>query len=280
MCIHDQCDTILVSVDQRIIMPPLTSLSVPNKPFSQNTNITNIQQPPKLSKTSSRASQATRQPGRCRPVQDGERRGVASDDQAGPGWGWGWPLLRLAWASYTARRAHPTRPGLAEREREARRGTNPGDGDRRPRPRESQEGPSAAPSPGRSIPAKAHCQFTHDKPFRVRSCPYWSSWVASSWLSSSQPNLSGCFSRDHSLWPAAPSPGRASHLRCAHCSQFSSADNRETSEHSVPRTHRHHQRWSEAREGPQWSRRSNWVRCCELWSKSQDSMKGRQSIER
>ena len=117
MCIHDQCDTILVSVDQRIIMPPLTSLSVPNKPFSQNTNITNIQQPPKLSKTSSRASQATRQPGRARPVQDGERRGVASDDQAGPGGGWGWPLLRLAWASYTARRAHPTRPGLAERER-------------------------------------------------------------------------------------------------------------------------------------------------------------------
>ena len=75
MCIRDQCDTILVSVDQRIIMPPLTSLSVPNKPFSQNTNITNIQQPPKLSKTSSWASQATRQPGRARPVQDGERRG-------------------------------------------------------------------------------------------------------------------------------------------------------------------------------------------------------------
>ena len=208
MCIRDQCDTILVSVDQRIIMPPLTSLSVPNKPFSQNTNITNIQQPPKLSKTSSWASQATRQPGRARPVQDGERRGQ---------WWPGRARVRVATAQTSVSLLHgPPRPSdtarLGGEEREARRGTNPGDGDRRPQPGESQEGPSAAPSPGRSIPAKAHCQFTHDKPFRVRSCPYWSSWVASSWLSSSQPNLSGCFSRDHSLWPAAPSPGRASPL--------------------------------------------------------------------
>ena len=40
-------------------------------------------------------------------------------------------------------------------------------------------------SPLRS--ASPHCQFTHDKPFRVKSCPYWSSFRSpslSSWLSS------------------------------------------------------------------------------------------------
>ena len=215
MCIHDQCDTILVSVDQRIIMPPLTSLSVPNKPFSQNTNIASITAHTDTPASKTFQNQFLAQPSHqaARPIRarpGGEAWPVVS--RAGRATECGvCPLLRRPWASYTARRAHPTRPRLGG-ERRGGEGTNPGTGERRPRPRENQEDPSAAPIPGRSIPAKAHCQFTHDKPFRVRSCPYWSSWVASSWLSSSQPNLSGCFSRDHSsLWPGAPSPGRASH---------------------------------------------------------------------
>ena len=193
MCIHDQCDTILVSVDQRIIMPRSPPLRAQQTVQSEHQHY----QPRKLSKTSSWPGQATRQPGQAR----GEAWPVSGKSRAGP-LRVECPLLRRPWASYTARHPHPTRPGLGgERERRLReptRGTK-----RRPRPRGEPRGSVRCTEPGRSIPGPAHCQFTHDKPFRVRSCPYWSSWVASSWLSSSQPNLSGCSSRDHSLWPSS-----------------------------------------------------------------------------
>ena len=145
----------------------------------------------KLSKTSSWPSHQAARPSQARgeawPV--GTEAGRVTESGV-------WPLLRRPWASYTARRPHPTRPGLGGEREEW--GNQPGG-------RSGGRGQGrAVRCTGRSIPSKAHCQFTHDKPFRVRSCPYWSSWVASSWLSSSQPNLSGCSSRDHSLWP---SPG-------------------------------------------------------------------------
>ena len=170
---------------------------MPNKPFSQNTNITSLENFPKP--VPGLAKPPGSQPGQAR----GEAWPVSGKSRAGP-LRVECPLLRRPWASYTARHPHPTRPGLGgERERERRlreptRGTK-----RRPRPRGEPRGSVRCTEPGRSIPGPAHCQFTHDKPFRVRSCPYWSSWVASSWLSSSQPNLSGCSSRDHSLWPSS-----------------------------------------------------------------------------
>ena len=170
MCIHDQCDTILVSVDQRIIMPPLTSLSVPNKPFSQNTNIASITAHTSLENFPKPVPPAQPSHQAARPSQ-ARRRGVASGEQAG--------RARVECVHCSGDREPLTRPAAPirhgqalRRERRGGEGTNPGHGDRRPRPRENQEDPSAAPLPGWSIPAKAHCQFTHDKPFRVRSCPY------------------------------------------------------------------------------------------------------------
>ena len=82
MCIHDQCDTILVSVDQRIIMPPLTSLSVPNKPFSQNTNIASITAHTSLENFPKPVPLAQPSHQAARPSQ-ARRRGVASGEQAG-----------------------------------------------------------------------------------------------------------------------------------------------------------------------------------------------------
>lgn len=197
MCIHDQCDTILVSVDQRIIMPrspPLRAQQTVQSEHQHYQLYTSLENFPKPV-----SGQATRQPG--------QRRGVACQ-----WWEPGWVTeSRVSTAQATVSLLHGPPPSSdtarawrRERERERRlreptRGTK-----RRPRPRGEPRGSVRCTEPGRSIPGPAHCQFTHDKPFRVRSCPYWSSWVASSWLSSSQPNLSGCSSRDHSLWP---SPG-------------------------------------------------------------------------
>ena len=68
--------------------------------------------------------------------------------------------------------------------------------------------------------AGPHCQFTHDKPFRVKSWPYWSSWVVSSWLSRT---------RSIVLLP----DGLAVTTRATEDQpQFFSADNRETSQSS------------------------------------------------
>ena len=65
-CIHDQCDTILVSVDQRIIMPRSPPLRAQQTVQSEHQHY----QPRKLSKTSSWPSHQAARPG--------QRRGVAS----------------------------------------------------------------------------------------------------------------------------------------------------------------------------------------------------------
>ena len=92
--------------------------------------------------------------------------------------------------------------------------------------------------------AGPHCQFTHDKPFRVKSWPYWSSWVVSSWLSRT---------RSIVLLPdglAVTSTATATEDQL----QFFSADNRETSQ-SSPSV----QTLSYCRTRWQWSRWSNIV---------------------
>ena len=90
--------------------------------------------------------------------------------------------------------------------------------------------------------AGPHCQFTHDKPFRVKSWPYWSSWVVSSWLSRT---------RSIVLLP----DGLAVTTRATEDQpQFFSADNRETSQ-SSPSV----QTLSYCRTRWQWSRWSNIV---------------------
>ena len=124
MCIHDQCDTILVSVDQRIIMPPLTSLSVPNKPFSQNTNIASITAHTSLENFPKPVPLAQPSHQAARPSQ-ARRRGVASGEQAG--------RARVECVHCSGDREPLTRPaapirhGQALRREERRRGNQPGE---------------------------------------------------------------------------------------------------------------------------------------------------------
>lgn len=126
MCIHDQCDTILVSVDQRIIMPPLTSLSVPNKPFSQNTNIASITAYSSLENFPKPVPGPAKPPSSQADPSQARRRGVASGDQGGPGQGvWS---VSTAQATVSLLHGPPRSSDTAQawRREERRRGNQPG----------------------------------------------------------------------------------------------------------------------------------------------------------
>ena len=116
MCIHDQCDTILVSVDQRIIMPRSPPLRAQQTVQSEHQHY----QPRNFPKPV--PGQATRQPGRARP---GERRGQWGQRRAGS--------PRVECGHCSGDREPLTRPaalirhGQALAEREKSEGTNPGD---------------------------------------------------------------------------------------------------------------------------------------------------------
>ena len=149
MCIHDQCDTILMSVEQRIVMPPLTSAG--SSPLRTQQTVQSEYQHCPASKTFQNQFLTQSSAQAVSPCQCGAGRG--GEAWPLPGGGPGRASAGCECVHCSEDRERLTRPAAlirhgpwrreGERERRERDG-----GQTSGRGQESQEDPSAAPSPG------------------------------------------------------------------------------------------------------------------------------------